>query len=506
MKILHSVLLAAGITLLAPLNSMAATKFKLGKGKLLTVSEGGKKFLCGSPSSKWIPVKKVGGGSYSQLKTAIASHKSACSSIIPRGAIKRLSQLPDVTELTKASNQGAAVRMSVVSEQAVSGTAPVIPSVPSLDVTQLFWRTGVISAINSGSPSPEQCSEFWGSNVDGQSSGQTACYMLQDVGQSIGNIIQSGNSLCYMKQVPTVSSAARIVSGSVPGGIARIFDAPSGSSPRIIRTSFSGEEGDSGTTMYIRISPSSELTAAGNLYRYDLWDCAGDRITSREAGVVKLNGDFIATSSGDSEDGAFENIVQGYVTISGRDVTFDTSRDRTVRQIFSSPGGRLSRSAITVTSANEIISKQRAVSSDENQKSYSVSSFSGASVAELRFLSGATKMSFIRPGGEDNFVGSSEFRDTFYASAPTSSYATAVNGFNFEEDSFYSGETPTPAVNTRGVSCSPRVDVTISMSMSSPAMTQIREECEGVRLDGFNMCQSDAVSQAFDNYNSVCRP
>jgi hypothetical protein len=314
-----------------------------------------------------------------------------------------------------------------------------------------------------------------------------------------------------MKEVPTSrvtnSGAARIVSGSVTGGMARIFDTPEGSSPRTIKTLMTGEEGagDEAPEMFIRIASRSELDAGANLYKYDLWDCINGQVSSRETGTVRLNGDFIATSSGDSEEGVFNNIVRGFVTTSGREIRFDTSRERSVTQDFLAPEGRLSNSQIIVTPLNEIVSKQRANSNGETEKSYSISSFSGNSVADLRFLSGATKMSFLRSGVEQNFTGSSEFRDTFYASSPTSSQAVAAGAFDFAADSFFSGELDSPSLDSRGISCSPRVDVTVSISMASPAMTAIRQECEGIRLDGFQMCQSDAVQEAFQNYNSVCQ-
>jgi len=491
-------------------DAFSATSFKLGRGKVQTVTASGKKYLCGAPSSKWVPVKKLKNASYSNFSAAPSAHKSLCSQIIPRGAIKSLSQLPDINGLTKAARLKGRSTLKSVIGQAVSGTAPVIPSVPTLDSSLLFWRAGVISAINSGSPSEEQCSEFWGGSQDGQSSGQTACYMLQNVGQSFGNIIQAGTSICYMKSVPSTevanSGAVSIVAGSVPGGnIARLFDAPSGSRSRTVKLNTPGDSEESSGGMFIRIASRNELDSGSNIYKYDLWDCSGGEIQSREGGVVRLNGDFISSSSGANEDGSFENVVQGFVISTGGDITFDTSRDRTAKSLYRSQlDGRLSNSSIAITSENELISKQRSEAPGETQRSYAISSFSGSSVSELRFLSGATSMEFERSSGNQAFMGSSEYRDTFYASAPESSYARRVREFNFTRDRYFTESLSNPEVNTSSLSCSPTVDVEVTINMSHPTMTIVRNNCEGVRLDGFNMCSGDAIFQAQQNYSLSC--
>lgn len=490
-------------------NALANTRVTLPRGQVQTVTNDNKSYLCGAPVSKWIPVKKIRGTSYLQISSPNVAHKIACAKAIPRGALKSLSQLPDVKALTKASSTSARAVPGIVLAKAVSGTAPVIPSVPSLDATQLFWRTGVISSINSGSPSPEDCNEFWGGNSDGASSGQTACYMLQDVGQSIGNIIQSGNSLCYFKQVPNSSvfssGAVEIVRGSLPtGGVTKLFDSPTGNRARIIKIEFPGEGGNGQPRFYIRVAPRTELDSGGNLYKFDLWDCAGNTITSREASVVRLNGDFVSSSAQNDERGIFENTIRGFLTSTGQGISFDTSRNRTISSIYASADDRTSNSNITVTPDNEIISKQRASSSNEISSSYSISTFSGSSVAELRFLSGATKMSFTRGGNASNFSGSSEFRDTFYAAAPNSSYATRVASYNLAGDSFYAGSIAEPTTNFSGLSCSPTVDIELSMDMSHPVMEAIRNDCEGVRLDNFNMCSTSAIGEAAGNFGLYC--
>ncbi|MBN8550125.1 MAG: hypothetical protein J0M12_12480, partial [Deltaproteobacteria bacterium] len=255
--------------------------------------------------------------------------------------------------------------------------------------------------------------------------------------------------------------------------------------------------------MFIKISSRGENDAAGNLYRFDLWDCQSNEVISRESGVVKLSGDYIASNFNLNEGGSYSGTVRGFLKFEEGDITFDNTRDRLAT---SKGGGGEERrvSEIKVTADNRIISKHRAVRSEEIQKSYSVSSFSGASVADLRFLSGGTLMSFERENGSDTFVGASEFRDAGYASSPDSEEATLVSGFAFDDDSFYAGEIEEPTANLSGISCSPRVDIEMTIDMESDVMGEIRAECEGSRLDGFDMCRSEEIDEAVNNFQQYC--
>ena len=65
-------------------SALAAPSYMLSKGKIQSVVVDSKKLLCGSPASKWVPVKKVAGTTYTAFKKATTEHKAACSSIIFR--------------------------------------------------------------------------------------------------------------------------------------------------------------------------------------------------------------------------------------------------------------------------------------------------------------------------------------------------------------------------------------------------------------------------------------
>jgi len=488
----------------------AQTKYRLNRGRVQSVSVAGRSALCGAPKSKWIPIKKVS-NYFTQIGKPSSAHKSACSKIIPRGLIKSLSQLPDVSELAKSSGSNSSSR-KLFTPLAVSGTAPTIPSISELDSTQLFWRTGVVSAINSGSPSEEQCSEFWGSNIDGQSSGQTACYLVQDVGFSFGNIKQAGNSLCYMKSIPTdevvSSNAIRILSGRAPsGGVRRIFDVPESNTARIIQAGFSGESDENSeenSETYIRIASRSELDSSGYSYKYDIWDCRGSIISSHEVGIVKVNGDFTSRQYSESENGKSFGIVKGFLRYRSGDLSFDTSQNR-LAEYTSKGETEEDLTRILITPNNQMEIKRLGSSSSESRKSFAKADFTGSSVADLRFLSGAIKMEFTRDGNPEEFIGSAEYRDTYYASAPDSELSSEVSAYSIEEDSFYETtiSEPQPGIGS-GVSCSPQVTVRVEMQMDNPVMQTVAENCEGIRLDNFRICETDAIREAMNNHRQYC--
>ena len=499
---LSKILFAAALVAALPtFGSAATTTVTLTKGKVQTVSSAGRRYVCGAPSSAWRPVQKVRGTKY-KLISGTSAYRTVCSGLIPRGKLKSLRQLPDVGQMARA-NQAA---VSYLKARAVSGTPPLIKAVPDLDPTTLFWRAGVVEAITGGSPTAEQCNEFWGSPVDGESSGQTACYMLQDVGRSIGTIQEAGASLCYMQSVPTSgvisSGAVTRTSGTLPsGGLARVFDVPSGSTPRLVKVNATGGFGG-GSTLFIRVYSQDQLNDAGHAYRYQMWQCVDGSPTNSESTVVRLNGEFVGTNSNMQNGDTFTSTVRGYLAQSGRSIVFDSARNRTAL-VNGSNTGYLFKSSFTIDVNDEITSKYYEHSGDTERKAYSISHFSGSSSEDLRFLDGALKMSFDFGESTDSFQGGSEYRDTSYASSPTSDYATRVTAFDIDADSFYSS-LEAPSVDLSRLDCEARPTVTLSLNMEAEAMAAVIAECESERLQGFDMCSSDAVNTAMQAYHTSC--
>ena len=170
-----------------------------------------------------------------KIPRASQANKSLCQSLLKPSKSASLTQLPEVAELV-----GASASTSDFSTSAVSGTPPTFSAIISAGADNVFWRSGVIDAIATGSPTAEQCSEIFSSSTEGHSGGFAACYMTQNVGYSLSEIVRAGTTMCYMKNFPTTevqeAGAIEIVSGSVPGGeISQLFNTPSGSRPRVVK-------------------------------------------------------------------------------------------------------------------------------------------------------------------------------------------------------------------------------------------------------------------------------
>jgi hypothetical protein len=499
-SITRTMLASLAVSVLMAQGTASAESYLLKKNQ---ISKQGKN-LCILVKNKWTPGKKVG-AKYAKNLKASSANKALCKTLLKPSKSSSLTQLPEVGELVSGSSSAAGFANS-----AVSGTAPTFLEIATLGADNVFWRSGVISAIGSGTPSSEQCSELFNSSSDGQSGGFAACYMNQNVGYSLSEIQRSGTTLCYMKNFPTeavqAAGAIAVTSGSLPGGdITRLFTTPNGSRARVVK--ILAGTGDEVSSIYIRVASNAQNEAAGNQYKFEFWSCDnGAEAEPQEYETTKITsgGEYISTSVHTyGENGRGTATVRGFLERQGTDLVFNPSRDRTA--VFggseSSQGGdRVYRASVTVSSGNVITSKVRDGNGAGPRKSYSVARFTGEGLSSLRFLEGATK----EENSEYSFSAAVEYRDTYYAAAPSSEFSADISSVNFSTDSFYETELSIPSMGS--VSCSATPDISLTLDMANAAMEAVRVGCEGDRLDGDSVqfCQSTAVSAAAARYASVC--
>lgn len=480
---------------------------KLPLSKISTVTVSGRTVLCGlfNGRNKPLPVKRVKGrGSVYRTFRASAAQKAACrnSNESELGTVS-LAALPDISTLVGGSNSSAAVGIS-----AVSGTPPVLPDLANLAPENLFWRPGVVNTIASGSPSVGQCSEFFGSSVDGESGGSNACYLAQSVGQSFETVVRSGTSLCYMKNAmtPAMQAAGAVarVSGRFPSNdIRQVFSAPSGNRSRVV----SVQAGD-GTNMFIRVYSESANTANNDVYRFDFWACEGgpsDPPQEIENTRVKADGSFISSSRSTGSYGTGGSTVTAYLRRGVNDgLEFDRSRNRSAEMAVSRNSDRF-KSSLLIDAENIIRTKVNDFASNVSRKGYSVARVSGDSVADLRFLEGAYKETHqLNSDPPHNRFSGIEYRETFYASAPGQAFISELSDVDFTTDPFYQSLDDV-GFDSGGYSCSTNPDIVVSMNLDAPAFAPVAAQCEGVRLDGMDFCNSsNAVGAAYNNYRNVC--
>lgn len=436
-----------------------------------------------------------------------------CGSLDPLDSdsvVTSLSQLPSTSSLV--NENAAAASFGITS---VSGTPPTLSSLATTPPETVFWAPGVIDAIISGSPTQDQCNQMFAGQEDGQSGGYAACQLAQGVGQSFEPILRSGTSLCYMKNFPTTevyaAGATSVVSGTLPDNdITKLFSPPSGSTSRIVRVepTFPGDEG-SQETITIRVYSRGENALAGNQYATDLLFCVRGQAHpfGYERHQVSTDNLYTSINNEANDFGRHTSTITAYLAQNDSGgVVFDSTRARSAVLAFVSGASEAFKSELSVSADNYIFAKTYSVFQDAPRKGVSYSNFSGSSIGNLRFLQGAFKDEWFDTFRSETVTSevATEYRDSFYASAPTSLLLSTVDAVNFATDSFYA-EAPSVTLDTDNYDCNQNADIVVTLDMTNSAMQTVATTCEGDRLDNMGFCfQSETLRSAQNHFNDAC--
>lgn len=417
--------------------------------------------------------------------------------------VRSLSDLPNTSKIVVAGGTNSL---------AVSGTPPALASFSSTALKNVFWNSGVIDAINTNSASPQQCSEMYSGRNDGESGGFEACYAASDNAYTLSDLVASGTTLCYMRNIPSSANVAsgtlNLVSGSFPSNDpSLLFATPSGSTSRLIeiRPVSPGEEESS--RIFINVKSNSENAAAGNQFAYTYHSCEGSGATPsdmEEASVTSSNQYIMTTKTGGTN--RFEATVRAYLAETDGVIGFDSTRDKTI-QLVSQHESTLFKGEMTITPSNYITAKRYFVSGSMVDKTYSVSRFSATSISTLRLFESAFHRASSRNSGAsfEETISAVEYRDTNYKVSTSNPFLPWTGAVDFNVDSFYLSAPSSPSFSTTFNCNTATPDVVVSVDMSSPTMTTIRNSCEADRFGGANFCQSDSdLTNASNNYTSAC--
>jgi hypothetical protein len=408
---------------------------------------------------------------------------------------KGLAKLPSVS----SALAGRAPRRRAGVAATVTGTPPTLLSIPSQSIEDLFWQPGIVDAIVAGSPSPAQCGQFWAGSRDGESGGLGACHMAESVGYSFGDILSGETSLCYMKRLPTPDNVAAgavvLVSGQFPGGdVTRLFSVPGSSTSRIVQVAVSGEpEGEQ--QVFLRVYSEAENRAAGNLYAVDIWFCPGEEPPRGFNRIRIANlGEFTVEDQFREDEGTHISTVTGYLAFEGGRMIYDTTRSR--RALVSSTHLFGSFKADhEIRPDNTIASRSYDGFGGGTRKAYVVTSFSGTGPESLRFLAGAFKERSSWDSFESERLGSTEFRDTFYAASPGSALEGRLAAVDLGSDDFFATP-PSASVDTSGFSCDLTPDLAVALDLSNPTIRAAVEPCESRLWERMHFCHEDPTVRA----------
>lgn len=454
----------------------------------------------------WFPVKKTQ-GKFAKIKAPTSAQKTACKQLVIPSKVN-LAKLPDLSQIARSRVLSSAnQRVS-----SVSGTPPTLSEIVTSGPATVFWKPGVVSSIGSGSPSTEQCSEFFTGSSDGQSGGYLSCYMNQNAGQALTEVVRAGTTMCYLKNMPTNevfrAGGFTLTRGTLPGdSVTRLFETPVGSSARTIKIGLSSGGQDGGASNgIIKVFSSNQIASSGDIYKYEMIFCESDSAQPQEIEKTRItsNGEFVSSSfnTSDGGNGNFSGTVRAFLRTEGTGLIFDNTRSRTASFSSSRNEGSSSsstKSEVEINGDNEIKSKEYGIFPEDTRKAYSVSRFSGTGTSSMRFFEGAIKQTFAF----GDFNGATEYRDSFYAAAPENPYISSLTIVDLGTDDFF--QTP-PSVTegTSSLTCSAKADIEVVVDMDNDAMRSVTAACEGERLDGVNFCQSEELSQAQERFGSVC--
>lgn len=418
-----------------------------------------------------------------------------------------------ITSLSKIPNSSKIFSASGASLSTVSGTPPTVVSMNSLALKNVFWNSGVIDAIIGNTANESQCRQFYSTLTDGSSGGFDACYTAQDVASTISDVVGSGTTLCYMRNIANATNVANgslsTVLGSFPSNDpAQLFSIPSGSTSRLIQIRVGGlGDGPPEDGFYIAIKSSGENAAAGNQYSYTAYSCEGSGSTpvEIEETSVKTDNRYVSDILTSGEH-SFNAAIRAYLTETDGVVSFDSTRDKTV-QMNLSQGTSSFKGDMTITPSNYIIAKRYGIFPSEIFKAYSVSRYSASSLGTLRFLESAFQRSSSYDAGVsfNNTTSAVEYQDTNYKVSASNVFLPWLTAVDFAVDSFYNTVPSVPAITT-SFNCNTVVpDLVVSVNMATETMRAVSATCEGERLRDVNFCQNDSdLNAASNNFNAAC--
>ena len=496
---MRSITCAVTIASLVFLSSTAALAASTTFTKKQVVKSG--RVSCAVYKSKWQPVVKQG-SKYALKKSPTSKDKTACKTLLVPTKAFSLDDVPNLTTLARSKASSS----SAVSALAYSGEPPKLSDISTLGAENVFWRSNVVTDIATNTPASQaSCQEFFGGS-DGVSASFPGCFMAQGVAQSFQAMLSAGTSLCIMQNMPTqenVSSGGVIVTSGTPpsGNISKLFETPTGSDARLIKITTPAQQ------FFVKVASSATNASKSNQYAYEVFICGNGSLVAYESTRVTLGGTFRSTTQhpfgqGQSTSGKGQADVTASLVKTSAGIIFNTAADRTVE--FTGVDGNTSTAAsVTITADNIIKNKVRDTRQDGTNTVYNEARFQGSSVNALQFLEGAARGTFTHnQAGSRSFGGAAEYRDTYYASAPSNSLVANVNAIDFNTDPFYTKTLSVPDLPS--FDCAQGGDIEISLNFSAPTMQTALSTCANHKVQSANFCQSNTVIAAQVHYPLAC--
>ena len=417
-----------------------------------------------------------------------------------------LASLPSMSSMLVANINASALNVASYSPQAVSGTAPLLKSLAAANVDTYFFDGALANltswAANASNLSSAQklttANNYRG--VNGAAGGQGACRMAQETGSVFDRMLSNGTSACYMRKMPGATGApADTFAQTAEDKLVRVHVSN--------MTDHGGGGGGGGPTeMYVNIKVAGSNTTGAGVYKATLFFCQGTTgapdTTNQGVESFEFNKATGIFKAGHASSRDFSEAT-AYLKKDGDTITIDPSKDRGAT-FANSDGGYAYKSEVTLTGDNKVYNKAYGTGNWGSNRNYSVASFTGASMADLRFTAGAFKGRGDSTGctyfnGTSNvpcdpwtYEGGTEFQDTHYVSTNSSSLYSELSSVNLQTDTFYADPSLT-APDVTSFDCGATPTSTLEMDFSTSVVKEVQATCEGDRLfdseDSWQMCE-----------------
>ena len=367
------------------------------------------------------------------------------------------------------------------------------------------WPTALISNINSywTSPDPDPVtalteknayrSLFWGKDFATPGpGGNGACRMAMSTAEALGNVLSGAGTMCYMKGIQNVSGGVTVSSGSISSIFAQ------GSADKKVRVNVSGyTPGRSGGSFNVNFTIKGTDSVGSNSYAYDVHFCknpgSGWMVNGTESATVDKSSGLVTMTSNHREDADNygTNTVTAYLKNEDGNVSYDLSKERVAISYGNHSGGTAYRGKVVITGDNVITNYRGFTGAGVSNKDFSMASFSGSSMSELRFLEGAYKGLGVWGANSFNYDGATEYQTVASGSYPGTYYVavdpnsstigqtSSFQGADVSTDAFLAGTNPAaPSYDTAALCDNWNPDVTVTMDFLNADIIALKNTCD----------------------------
>lgn len=429
-----------------------------------------------------------------------SSDDSSSSSGLTASALA-LNSIPDL---------GNAMKSTSTSLTAVTGTAALMNTLASTDtfagVTPTcknwdrYFFNCAVSAVNSaGTATAAQRSTL--------QRGEAVCRNTAETANVLREF--SGGSLCYMKKMPTLTTAAVTVTKEGAGITASSYAdlIKPGSAAKLVKVKPT-MDGRANEDIFIDVPAST-----GSTVEFTLTYCttSGTQRGKETISIDVESGKLTTTNSNVDSSESYSNKRNQTAVVylkKGTDgIEFDLTKDRVITgesQNQGSFGSGISKFSITLDKDSYLTNMNNSIqtftfngaSTTGKQKIWAKTLVSGENATSLRLPEMGMSMKFEQGSNTMSPSGAVEWQTDTYADTTTSALYTAAKAYTFS-DSVFASDPSSPTI-TLTTGCSRTADVEVTFNMSSTEGKTVQAACEGDKKlqEMYQLCNNSDINSA----------